>query len=160
MNNSDRAAWARNAIVAFMATVGGDREDALPDLLTDLMHMADVDGDDFDDDLRRARGNYEEEIAEERDDNELQRRPVCAMAIVESLNGTGWHYCPVAALPIMRRLLEYGDETGSPTNTMALDRARKDPTVPTNASFQMYPKPGGEERKSDHFSRLSVPVKP
>lgn len=40
-------------------------EDDLKDMLTDLMHLCNRDGVDFDDILRTARMNYEAEIEEE-----------------------------------------------------------------------------------------------
>ena len=63
--NGDRAAWAESAIVAFEAATGTDREDALADLLCDLMHWADRNGADFASQLDRAYRNYEEETAAE-----------------------------------------------------------------------------------------------
>ena len=39
--NNDRAAWAKVALDAFMKETGTDLEDALCDLLCDLMHLSD-----------------------------------------------------------------------------------------------------------------------
>ena len=62
--NKDRAEWAMNAIEAFQAITGTDGEDAVCDLLCDLMHCCDLYGDaygDFDEGLRRGRYHYEAE---------------------------------------------------------------------------------------------------
>ena len=59
--NDDRALWAEAAIEAFEAETRTDREDALPDLLCELMHWCDRNGQDFDAMLSRARGCYGEE---------------------------------------------------------------------------------------------------
>jgi hypothetical protein len=61
--NFDRAAWADKAIDAFREATGTDLEDALGDLLADLMHWADRAGYDYDAALDRARGHYEAETA-------------------------------------------------------------------------------------------------
>lgn len=65
--NDNRAEWADGAIEAFQAATGTDREDALSDLLCDLMHLCDRDVflGDFDTQLERARGHYEAETAGE-----------------------------------------------------------------------------------------------
>jgi hypothetical protein len=64
--NGSRAEWAGAALSAFMRETGTDQEDALVDLLADLMHWADRNGYDFDAALERARGHYEAETAAER----------------------------------------------------------------------------------------------
>lgn len=56
--NDDRAAWAETALAAFIAATGTGREDALPDLLCDLMHWADRAGYDFETARERARDHY------------------------------------------------------------------------------------------------------
>jgi hypothetical protein len=61
--NFDRAAWADKAIAAFRDATGTDTEDALSDLLADLMHWADRAGYGFNDELDRARRHYEAETA-------------------------------------------------------------------------------------------------
>jgi len=63
--NEDRAKWAGVALDAFIVETGTDREDALADLLCDLMHWANVYGQDFDRGLSRATDSYAEEIAPE-----------------------------------------------------------------------------------------------
>jgi hypothetical protein len=59
--NFDRASRADKAISAFRDATGTDREDALTDLLADLMHWADRAGYGFREALHRARGHYEAE---------------------------------------------------------------------------------------------------
>jgi hypothetical protein len=59
--NERRAAWAGLAIAAFMAATGTDLEDALPDLLADLMHWCDRKDYDFDLALERGRDHHEAE---------------------------------------------------------------------------------------------------
>jgi hypothetical protein len=56
--NNDRALWADHALRAFMAETGTDYEDALCDLLCDLMHLSDRAPFDFDAALVRARDHY------------------------------------------------------------------------------------------------------
>ena len=77
--NADRAQWAASAMTKF-ATVTGLREDlqadpetVLADLLADLMHWCDAqtadpyveEAVDFKSALARARGHYQEELANE-----------------------------------------------------------------------------------------------
>jgi len=63
--NEKRTAWAGLAIAAFRDATGTDPEDALPDLLADLMHWCDRNGTDFDAALERGRYHYEAETTEE-----------------------------------------------------------------------------------------------
>jgi hypothetical protein len=56
--NGDRAKWAKTALQAFMAQTGVDYEDALRDLLGDLMHLSDREPFDFEAAMERARGHY------------------------------------------------------------------------------------------------------
>ena len=51
----------RNSLTRFRHQTGVDLEDALPDLLCDLMHLADRKGWDFETDMERARAHYEAE---------------------------------------------------------------------------------------------------
>jgi hypothetical protein len=62
--NDKRADWAAAAVISFMRTTGTDEEDALSDLLADLMHWADRANYDFDAAFHRARDHYEAETAE------------------------------------------------------------------------------------------------
>jgi len=63
--NEWRSTIAGLAIASFMAATGSDLEDALPDLLADLMHWSDRQGCDFDAMLERAKFHYEAETTEE-----------------------------------------------------------------------------------------------
>jgi hypothetical protein len=58
--NSARAEWAQAAIIAFRKVTGAE-EEALSDLLCDLMHLADRQGENFYASLGRAINNYVEE---------------------------------------------------------------------------------------------------
>jgi hypothetical protein len=59
--NDDRAVWAAAALNEFRRITGTEDEDALGDLLCDLMHWSDRNGCDFDAALSRARMHYEAE---------------------------------------------------------------------------------------------------
>lgn len=60
--NDDRAEWALEALARFMQITGTDREDAVSDLLCDLMHLADREGGEtFARSLERAQLHYDEE---------------------------------------------------------------------------------------------------
>lgn len=61
--NNDRAVWAESAVIAFEATTGVDSEDALSDLLADLMHWAYRNDRDFAEELAGAYSNYEAETS-------------------------------------------------------------------------------------------------
>ena len=63
--NADRAEWAHRAVLAFENATGTDREDALADLLADLMHWCNVYGQDFDRELCQARSHYQAETEPE-----------------------------------------------------------------------------------------------
>ncbi len=63
--NDDRAAWAGSALTAFMQVTGTDLEDALGDLLADLMHWSDRNNYQFDAALDRARSHYDAETVGE-----------------------------------------------------------------------------------------------
>lgn len=68
VNNSARAEWAQQALDVFTSATRVDDEDALKDLLCDLMHWADRNPEDcesFEAALRMARVNYEAEKKEE-----------------------------------------------------------------------------------------------
>ena len=62
--NGERAGWARTAVDAFVADTGTDEEDALCDLLCNLMHLADFEGWDFSSEYGRALLHYEAEQSE------------------------------------------------------------------------------------------------
>ena len=59
--NRNRARWAAAALAEFRRQTGADLEDAVSDLLADLMHWCDRLGQEFPQELRRARYHYEEE---------------------------------------------------------------------------------------------------
>jgi hypothetical protein len=61
----ERAIWAQAALDAFILTTGADLEDALGDLLADLMHWCDRNRFDFDAALDRGRHHYQAETGEE-----------------------------------------------------------------------------------------------
>jgi hypothetical protein len=63
--NDHRAAWAGAALATFMQVTGSEKEDALGDVLTDLMHYSDRHNYDFDAALDRARWHYEAETGRE-----------------------------------------------------------------------------------------------
>jgi hypothetical protein len=63
--NDERAGWAGQAIATFMLATGSDREDALADLLADLMHWCDRRGFSFAAELERGRNHYETETLAE-----------------------------------------------------------------------------------------------
>lgn len=63
--NDLRAAWAGESLRTFIDETGGDEEDALADLLGDLMHWCDRNNHDFDAALDRARFHYDVETATE-----------------------------------------------------------------------------------------------
>lgn len=68
--NDDRAQWAENAIEAFAAETGSDRndgtgkDDAFHDLLQDMIHWCDRYGVDFDEAVARAKSGYRDETME------------------------------------------------------------------------------------------------
>lgn len=59
--NDSRAEWAAVAVRAFQKATGTDPEDLLSDLLCDLRHWADRNGETFATQLERANRNYLEE---------------------------------------------------------------------------------------------------
>jgi hypothetical protein len=57
--NDRRADWAHTVLREFQRLTGADTEDAVSDLLADLLHWCDRHGQDFDTELRRARNHYD-----------------------------------------------------------------------------------------------------
>ncbi len=55
---------ANLAVAALQKATGADIEDAVSDLLADLMHWCDWHEQDFEKELKRARGHYETEMTE------------------------------------------------------------------------------------------------
>jgi hypothetical protein len=56
--NEKRTGWADAALSMFMEETGTDEVDCVADLLANLMHWCDRNGQDFVDQLGRARDNY------------------------------------------------------------------------------------------------------
>ena len=69
--NATRAVCASIALDEFRRQTGADMEDAVSDLLADLMHWCDRFGQTFHEELRRARNHYEEETAASSETNAL-----------------------------------------------------------------------------------------
>ena len=65
VSNLLRAHWTEVAMRAFQEQTGADIEDALGDLLANLMHWADARGYAFELALQRAGDHYTAECAEE-----------------------------------------------------------------------------------------------
>lgn len=65
LTNEQRAELAYRTRLAFMQYSGSSEADAIVDLLADLMHLANEEGSDFDDELAQARSHYEAELEEE-----------------------------------------------------------------------------------------------
>lgn len=63
--NDERANWAEHAIQKFIEITGTDKEDALTDLLANLMHWADRNGADFKQALMMAEMHYEAETSDD-----------------------------------------------------------------------------------------------
>ena len=59
--NHDRAEWAAEAIHAFIARTGADAESAVQDVLTNLRHLCDRSGLDFEQELDCANRMYRQE---------------------------------------------------------------------------------------------------
>ena len=65
INNRDRAEFAASALDYFQVACPCGDDDALTDLLCDLMHWANQTSFDFDAELARAKRNYSSELSEE-----------------------------------------------------------------------------------------------
>jgi hypothetical protein len=63
--NEDRAEWAGKGVFVYRAVTGTDEESVLADLLCDLRHWADKNGQDWDEALARGDFHYESEVLEE-----------------------------------------------------------------------------------------------
>jgi hypothetical protein len=68
ITNSRRAHWAGLCLQQFMDLTRSDLEDALCDLLADMMHWAKQNNFDFCQELERAAWHFEEELLEEGND--------------------------------------------------------------------------------------------
>ena len=72
VTNNDRAYWALKAVQEFMRQTGTDREDAVVDLICDLLHLARSDGDDPRAVINNALSLFD---AEEEQEAELEANP-------------------------------------------------------------------------------------
>jgi hypothetical protein len=63
--NDRRATWAAQALATFMAATGTDREDAVADLLADLIHWCDRNAQEFGRELARAEAHYAAETSDD-----------------------------------------------------------------------------------------------
>lgn len=59
--NDKRAGWAGNALNAFIGDTGVDPEDCVADLIANLRHWCDRNGQDFERELARGWEMYEQE---------------------------------------------------------------------------------------------------
>ena len=71
--NDDRAKWAATVLREFQRITGADQEDALGDLLGDLMHWSDRNNFDFEAALCRARWHYEAETTPDETEDDFVR---------------------------------------------------------------------------------------
>jgi len=116
VTNQNRAAWANASLYLFGQLTGTDHEDALGDLLCDLMHWSDQYDFDFTAALDRARGHYEAELLAE--DSSLPDRPRNAVSdIIAALKQA------VAALNTAPRFAVPSLDTDSYRIASACDRA-------------------------------------
>lgn len=88
--NDDRAEWANTALVAFAKATGCDaRDEAIGDLLGNLMHWCDRNGRDFEKELQQGRDYYRAETAPDDDEHlwnamlNLQSCEVCSAQVSE-----------------------------------------------------------------------------
>lgn len=66
--NLERAAWAESAVDAFQIETGTDDENAVADLLCNIMHLCRFEPQkygEFEDQLERARANHAGEVADD-----------------------------------------------------------------------------------------------
>jgi hypothetical protein len=83
--NFDRAAWAAEALATFRRRTGTDYEDALGDLLCDLMHWADEHELDFDSALSRARDHHHAEVQEAGEVHRMQAENAVIAALMQAV---------------------------------------------------------------------------
>ncbi len=97
VTNLLRAVWADAAIRQFRAQTGSDYEDALGDLLCNLMHWADARAFDFEGALIRARDHYAIERVEDALKAHLlswQLIPLCSLFVRVSWRGMTRRFPP------------------------------------------------------------------
>lgn len=63
-NLPDSVKWASESLILHQDNTNSDDEDAVADLLADLMHYCDFHRLDFKDELRRAADNYEHDASQ------------------------------------------------------------------------------------------------
>lgn len=73
--NDRRSAWAGEALATFMLATGTDLEDAVADLLADLIHWCDRHEFEFERELDRARFHYEAETLADDQFNQEEPQP-------------------------------------------------------------------------------------
>jgi hypothetical protein len=73
--NDRRATWAAGAVAGFRSATGTDEEDAVCDLLADLMHWCDRSGQGFGRELARATDHYQAETLGDESTNRARRLP-------------------------------------------------------------------------------------
>lgn len=64
--NESRAMWAGHALNAFMADTGSEPQDCVSDLICNLRHWCDRNGQDFERELARGWESYEQETRDDR----------------------------------------------------------------------------------------------
>ncbi len=121
VTNRTRAAWAEACVRVFTQHTGCDREDALGDLLCDLMHWSFQHSFDMAAALDRALGHFEAELLEE---GQVPPHPIASLAEIGRLR-------PAATplLDALDSLLSHVEEDVPPENVTrhfrdALDDAR------------------------------------
>lgn len=65
--NEKRADWAANALSTFVGDTKTDAEDAVSDLLVDIMHWCDRNSTDFERELARSLNHYRSETTVDHD---------------------------------------------------------------------------------------------
>lgn len=110
--NDERAKWAQTALNAFVIETGADPEDALADLISDLMHLAPRLGLDFKDEFDRASRNYTGETTYEPDANSSEEDDLRRFSVLVARKGASTLVYPEFAasktLALMKRLSERG----------------------------------------------------
>lgn len=99
--NDNRAKWAADALTTFRKATKTDPEDQLADLLCDLMHWADRNGNDFSTELERARAHYAEETLA--DDDPYPPKAVRTVSVNFDYDLTFVPFLPYAANPTASR---------------------------------------------------------
>lgn len=85
--NEDRAGFGEEAVQAFIAVCSTDEEDAVADLICDLLHFAAQRGDDALKTARRGISNY---VAETLDDDGMMIDPSVTLDVRPAPQPFGW----------------------------------------------------------------------